>query len=147
MPAEAAVHRVTGELADWYGLDAGRLAPEQRADVAVIDPAGFDGSSSQYAEAPMPGTELSRMVNRNDRTVAATIVGGQVVYEYGTFGDGFGTTMHAGTFPAAWECRITFGTRGVAAEGGIVKASDHCSERRGRRRSGPGTARWQQDRR
>jgi N-acyl-D-aspartate/D-glutamate deacylase len=101
MPIEAAVHRVTGELADWYGLDAGRLAPRQRADIAVIDPAGFDGSSGEYAEAPMPGTELSRMVNRNDLAVAATIVGGQVVYEYGTFADGFGTTMHAGTFLAA----------------------------------------------
>jgi N-acyl-D-aspartate/D-glutamate deacylase len=101
MPVEAAVHRVTGELADWYGLDAGRLAPGQRADIAVIDPAGFDGSSGEYAEAPMPGTELSRMVNRNDLAVAATIVGGQVVYEYGTFADGFGTTMHAGTFLAA----------------------------------------------
>jgi N-acyl-D-aspartate/D-glutamate deacylase len=101
MPVEAAVHRVTGELADWYGLGAGRLATGKRADIAVIDPAGFDGSSSQYAEAPMPGTELSRMVNRNDRTVAATIVGGRVVYEYGTFADGFGTTMHAGTFLAA----------------------------------------------
>jgi N-acyl-D-aspartate/D-glutamate deacylase len=101
MPIEAAVHRVTGELADWYGLDAGRLAPGQRADIAVIDPVGFDGSSGQYAEAPMPGTELSRMVNRNDLAVAATIVGGQVVYEYGTFADGFATTMHAGTFLAA----------------------------------------------
>jgi N-acyl-D-aspartate/D-glutamate deacylase len=101
MPIEAAVHRVTGELADWYGLDTGRLAPGQRADIAVIDPAGFDGSSGEYAEAPMPGTELSRMVNRNDLAVAATIVGGQVVYEYGTFADGFGTTMHAGTFLAA----------------------------------------------
>ena len=57
MPIEAAVHRVTGELADWYGLDAGRLAPGHRADIAVIDPAGFDGSSGEYAEAPMPGTE------------------------------------------------------------------------------------------
>jgi N-acyl-D-aspartate/D-glutamate deacylase len=101
MPIEAAVHRVTGELADWYGLDAGRLAPGQRADIAVIDPVGFDGSSGVYAEAPMPGTEVSRMVNRNDRAVAATIVGGQLVYEYGTFVDGFGTTLHAGTFLAA----------------------------------------------
>jgi N-acyl-D-aspartate/D-glutamate deacylase len=101
MPIEAAVHRVTGELADWYRLDAGRLAPGQRADIAVIDPVGFDGTSGAYAEAPMPGTELSRMINRNDLAVAATIVGGQVVYEYGTFADGFGTTMHAGTFLAA----------------------------------------------
>jgi N-acyl-D-aspartate/D-glutamate deacylase len=101
MPIETAVHRVTAELADWYGLDVGRLATGHRADIAIIDPAGFDGSSSEYKEAPMPGTQLSRMVNRNDRAVAATIVGGQVVYEYGTFADGFGTTLHAGTFLAA----------------------------------------------
>jgi N-acyl-D-aspartate/D-glutamate deacylase len=77
------------------------LAPGHSADIAVIDPAGFDGSSGEYKEAPMPGTQLSRMVNRNDRAVAATIVGGQIVYEYGTFADGFGTTLHAGTFLAA----------------------------------------------
>ena len=64
----------------------------------IIDPAGFDGSSGEYKEAPLPGTQLSRMVNRNDRAVAATIVGGQLVYEYGDFADGFGTTLHAGTF-------------------------------------------------
>ena len=43
---------MTGELADWYGLDAGHLARGKRADVAIIDPAGFDGSSAAYAEAP-----------------------------------------------------------------------------------------------
>ncbi|MEV6560548.1 amidohydrolase family protein [Nocardia sp. NPDC051756] len=99
MPIEAAVHRLTGELADWYGLDAGRLHEGARADIAVIDPAGFDGSSAGYAETPFPGIAgLNRMVNRNDRAVAATIVGGHVVYEYGAFVPGFGTTLHAGTF-------------------------------------------------
>ncbi|MFC9437824.1 amidohydrolase family protein [Nocardia sp. NPDC057030] len=99
MPIEAAVHRLTGELADWYGLDAGRLHEGARADIAVIDPAGFDGSSAAYAETPFPGIAgLNRMVNRNDRAVAATIVGGHVVYEYGAFAPGFGTTLHAGTF-------------------------------------------------
>lgn len=99
LPLETAIHRVTGELADWYGLDAGRLEPGSRADIAVIDPAGFDGSSSEYAEAPFPGIAgLARMVNRNDRAVAATVVGGHLVYEYGEFAPGFGTTLHAGTF-------------------------------------------------
>ncbi|MFI6995888.1 amidohydrolase family protein [Nocardia sp. NPDC050175] len=99
MPIEAAVHRLTGELAEWYGLDTGRLSEGARADIAVIDPAGFDGSSAEYAETPFPGIAgLDRMVNRNDRAVAATIVGGHVVYEYGTFAPGFGTTLHAGTF-------------------------------------------------
>ncbi|MFD6156048.1 amidohydrolase family protein [Nocardia sp. NPDC060256] len=99
MPIEAAVHRLTGELAEWYGLDTGRLNEGARADIAVIDPAGFDGSSAEYAESPFPGIAgLDRMVNRNDRAVAATIVGGHIVYEYGTFAAGFGTTLHAGTF-------------------------------------------------
>ncbi|WP_405496896.1 amidohydrolase family protein [Nocardia sp. NBC_00511] len=102
MPLETAVHRLTGELADWYGLDAGRLTEGARADITVIDPAGFDGSSSAYAEAPFPGIAgLHRMVNRNDRAVAATLVGGHPVYEYGEFAEGFGTTLHAGTFLAA----------------------------------------------
>ena len=99
MPVETAVHRLTGELADWYGLDAGHLNIGSRADIAVLDPAGFDGSSTTYAEAPIPGLDgLNRMVNRNDRAVAATIVGGHVLHEYGKFAEGFGTTMHAGKF-------------------------------------------------
>ncbi|MEU7142023.1 amidohydrolase family protein [Nocardia sp. NPDC046473] len=99
MPIEAAVHRLTGELAEWYGLDTGSLRAGARADIAVIDPAGFDGASAEYAETPFPGIAgLDRMVNRNDRAVAATIVGGHIVYEYGTFAPGFGTTLHAGTF-------------------------------------------------
>ncbi|MGN6160478.1 MAG: N-acyl-D-amino-acid deacylase family protein [Marmoricola sp.] len=99
MSIEAAVHRLTGELADWYGLDVGRIDVGKRADLVVIDPAGLDGSSADYAEAPMPGFDgVARMVNRNDRAVAATVVRGEVLFEYGAFADGFGTTMSAGEF-------------------------------------------------
>jgi len=35
---------------------------------------------------------VCRMVNCNDDAVAATILGGHLVYRYGTFADGFGTT-------------------------------------------------------
>jgi N-acyl-D-aspartate/D-glutamate deacylase len=38
------------------------------------------------------------MVNRNDNLVAATIVGGQIVYSAGEFTPGFGTELHAGRF-------------------------------------------------
>jgi N-acyl-D-aspartate/D-glutamate deacylase len=38
------------------------------------------------------------MVNRNDRAVTATVVGGQIVYADGDFSSGFGTTLRAGTF-------------------------------------------------
>jgi N-acyl-D-aspartate/D-glutamate deacylase len=99
MPVEKAVRRLTGELADWYGLDAGYLSNGKRADIAVIDPAGFDGSSAAYAEAPYPGApSVTRMVNRNDGLISATVVGGQIVYSDGEFAPGFGTELHAGQF-------------------------------------------------
>jgi N-acyl-D-aspartate/D-glutamate deacylase len=99
MPVETAVHRLTGELADWYGLDAGYLRNGRRADIAVINPTGFDGSSAAYAEAPYPGApDVKRMVNRNDTLVSATVVGGQIVYTEGEFAPGFGTELHAGRF-------------------------------------------------
>jgi N-acyl-D-aspartate/D-glutamate deacylase len=99
MTIEHAVHRLTGELADWYGLDAGYLGNGKRADIAVINPAGFDGSSAAYAEAPYPGApSVKRMVNRNDNLVSATVVGGQIVYSDGEFAPGFGTELHAGQF-------------------------------------------------
>jgi N-acyl-D-aspartate/D-glutamate deacylase len=99
MPVETAVRRLTGELADWYGLDAGYLRQGKRADITVIDPAGFDGSSGAYAEAPYPGApDVQRMVNRNDQLVAATVVGGHIVYTAGEFAPGFGTELHAGRF-------------------------------------------------
>jgi N-acyl-D-aspartate/D-glutamate deacylase len=99
LPVETAVRRLTGELADWYGLDAGYLRNGKRADIAVINPGGFDGSSAAYAEAPYPGApDVKRMVNRNDNLVAATVVGGQIVYSTGEFARGFGTELQAGRF-------------------------------------------------
>jgi N-acyl-D-aspartate/D-glutamate deacylase len=99
MPVETAVRRLTGELADWYGLDAGYLRNGARADIAIIDPAGFDGSSAAYAEAPYPGAPgVKRMVNRNDKLVSATVVGGHIVYDKGEFAPGFGTDLQAGRF-------------------------------------------------
>jgi N-acyl-D-aspartate/D-glutamate deacylase len=84
MSVEHAVHRITGELGDWYGIDAGHLREGDRADLVVIDPSRLDDSLDAYAEAPVPAFgNLSRMVNRNDATVAAVLVGGEVVVEDG----------------------------------------------------------------
>lgn len=96
---ERAVYRLTGELADWFGFDAGTLRKGDRADFVVIDPAGLDESVDSYheAEAPIYGG-LSRMVNRNDAAVVATAVGGTVVYGNGSFRDGYGTTMKTGRY-------------------------------------------------
>ncbi|MBS1694947.1 MAG: amidohydrolase family protein [Actinobacteria bacterium] len=81
MSVEAAVHRLTGELADWYRLDAGHLRIGDRADLVIIDPARLDDSLDRYAEAPVAQYGgLSRMVNRNDDTVRAVFVGGRAVF-------------------------------------------------------------------
>jgi N-acyl-D-aspartate/D-glutamate deacylase len=39
MTRERAVHRLTGELADYLGIDAGHLEVGRRADLVVVDPA------------------------------------------------------------------------------------------------------------
>jgi N-acyl-D-aspartate/D-glutamate deacylase len=81
---ERAVHRLTGELADWYGLDAGHLRVGDRADLFVLDPEHLDASLEEYAESPVEQYGgLSRMVNRNDATVPHVLVGGREVWRQG----------------------------------------------------------------
>jgi len=88
MTIEQAVHRLTGELADWYRIDAGHLRIGDRADVVIIDPERLDESLDDYAEEQVEQYGgLSRMVNRNDRTVNAVFVGGRAVFIDGTASD------------------------------------------------------------
>lgn len=92
MTIEQAVHRLTGELADWYRLDAGHLRIGDRADVVVIDPERLDDSLDAYRENPVDHYGgLSRMVNRNDETVNAVLVGGRAVFLDGELTDLVGT--------------------------------------------------------
>lgn len=99
LTVERAIYRLTAEVADWFGLQAGTLRVGDRADFVVIDPAGLDDSVDGYheEEAPFYGG-LRRMVNRNDAAVVATGVGGTVVYRQGEFADGYGTTTRSGRF-------------------------------------------------
>jgi N-acyl-D-aspartate/D-glutamate deacylase len=93
MTVEHAVHRLTGELADWYRLDAGHLRIGDRADVVVIDPEKLDASLDSYAEERVPlYAGLSRMVNRNDETVTAVLVGGRTVFRNGQASELVGVT-------------------------------------------------------
>lgn len=104
LSTEAAVHKLTGELADFYRLDAGRIREGDRADIVVIDPAGLDGSVDDYHEATFEELgDIKRMVNRNDRAVAATLIAGRVVWEESEFADGFGTTWGTGSFLKAGQ--------------------------------------------
>jgi len=100
---EQAVHRLTGELADWYGLDAGHLRVGDRADLMVLDPERLDDSLEAYHEEPVEQYGgLSRMVNRNDATVPHVFVGGREVWREGAPTDLLGSTR-TGRFLRAGE--------------------------------------------
>jgi N-acyl-D-aspartate/D-glutamate deacylase len=84
MPIERAVHRLTAEIADWLGIDAGALATGRRADVVVLDPAGLDGTLEDFHEAEMPEFGgLRRLVRRNDRAVDSVLVAGRIAVTSG----------------------------------------------------------------
>ena len=84
MSIERAVHRLTGELGSWYGIDAGTLREGDRADIVVINPDKLDESLDRYAEHPIESFGgLSRMVNRNDGTVSAVLVSGRLAFGRG----------------------------------------------------------------
>ncbi len=88
---ERAVHRMTGELADWYGIDAGHLRLGDRADLMLVDPERLDDSLEEYAEEPCAQYGgLSRMVNRNDATVPLVMVGGRAVWRDGAATEALG---------------------------------------------------------
>jgi len=77
-----AVHRVTGELADYLGVDAGHLREGGRADVVVVDPTGLDGHLDEMHEVPMPGFPgLERLVRRNDDAVRAVLINGRLAWD------------------------------------------------------------------
>lgn len=80
MSMEHAVYRLTGELGEWYRIDAGTLREGDRADLVVLDPERLDASLEAYAESPVEQYGgLSRMVNRNDAAVPAVFVAGRRV--------------------------------------------------------------------
>jgi N-acyl-D-aspartate/D-glutamate deacylase len=98
MTVEHAVHRLTGELADWYQIDAGHLRMGDRADLVIVDPAHLDDSLDSYTEEKVEQYGgMSRMVNRNDDTVSAVLVAGRTVVLKGQATEVLGT-QRTGSF-------------------------------------------------
>ncbi|MAM85862.1 MAG: N-acyl-D-glutamate amidohydrolase [unclassified Hahellaceae] len=99
-----AVHRLTGELADWFNLDVGHLREGARADIAIVDPQKLHQPLDGYAEAQFDGIDsLQRMVNRPDDCVTHTIINGNIAYEAGRFAGDFGKARNYGCFLRAGE--------------------------------------------
>ncbi|MEM6347797.1 MAG: amidohydrolase family protein [Bacteroidota bacterium] len=86
-----AVKKVSSELADWFGLDAGRVAPGQRADLVVIDPQYLDDRVNEIHEAPMPDLpDFQRLVRRHDELVPMVMINGKIVWQDGAPSPEFG---------------------------------------------------------
>ena len=104
MPLEKAVWRLTGEIADWLGVDAGHLRVGDRADLVVIDPQGLDSRLSIYHEAPMENFEgLVRMVNRSEGAVPFVLIGGKLAAKDGVVQPALGHEHGFGQFLPAGE--------------------------------------------
>ena len=83
MAPEKAVWRLTGEIADWFGIDAGRLREGAQADLVLIDPQALrQAKLDAYAEAPFEELGgLPRVVNRSDGVVKAVWINGRLAFE------------------------------------------------------------------
>lgn len=104
MSVEQAVWRLTGELGDWFDIDAGHLRLGDRADLVIVNPEALDASLGAYAEAPIPEFGgLMRVVNRNDAAVTATVINGRVAWREGRFAADFGRQSGYGRFLRAGE--------------------------------------------
>lgn len=89
MPYEKAVWRLTKENADFFGLDAGHLAPGKRADLLVLDFDGLTDEVHAYHEVPFLGG-VNRLVNRDGDAVQLVMVNGKIAWESGKFTERFG---------------------------------------------------------
>lgn len=120
LPLGTAWRRLSGELADWLGLDAGTLRLGDRADLVVIDPTALDDRLDAYHEAPMEGFDgLVRMVNRSDGAVRAVAINGRLAFEDGALARALGKERGFGRFLPA---RTRAADGGVAAPAGAEAA-------------------------
>ena len=80
MSMEKAIWRMTGEQADWLGVDAGRIREGDRADVVVLNPAHFGQNLEAVSWADMENFGLERLVNRNPGLVEAVLIRGRIAF-------------------------------------------------------------------
>ena len=86
------VRRLTRDPADFLGLDAGRMAVGDVADLAIIDP---DALAAYDSEANMrfihrEAYDHEQLVNRSDGVVSQVIVGGEIAFDEGAFAEAAG---------------------------------------------------------
>jgi N-acyl-D-aspartate/D-glutamate deacylase len=98
MSMEEAVYRMTGDQADWFGIDAGRICVGDRADIVILDPKGFAQDLEEVSWAEMENFEIQRLVNRNPGLVKHVLVNGKPVLEEEILIDDVGKQSGYGQF-------------------------------------------------
>lgn len=98
MSMEKAVWRMTGEQADWLGVNAGKLRTGERADVTVVNPKAFDQNLEQVHWAEMENFDLQRLVNRNPGLVETVVINGRVAVDNEQLAPELGHEMGFGSF-------------------------------------------------
>jgi N-acyl-D-aspartate/D-glutamate deacylase len=101
MTMEKAIWRMTGDQADWFGVDAGRIKVGDRADVVVLDPKGFDQNLEDVHWAEMENFGLKRLVNRNPGLVKHVVINGKMAVDNEELVPELGKETGFGTFLAA----------------------------------------------
>jgi N-acyl-D-aspartate/D-glutamate deacylase len=98
MSIEKAVWRMTGDQADWFGIDAGHIRVGDRADVVVLDPKGFKQNLEEVHWAEMENFDLQRLVNRNPGIVKHVLINGKIAVENENVRPELGKALGFGTF-------------------------------------------------
>ncbi|TGK62209.1 N-acyl-D-glutamate amidohydrolase [Leptospira wolffii] len=104
LSAEKAVWRVTGEIADWFGLDTGKLKIGAQADIVLLDPNALDEEIEKIREVPMEEFGgIVRLVRRNPKAIRAVLINGKAAVENGNVLPEIGKENGFGRFMAYKE--------------------------------------------
>jgi N-acyl-D-aspartate/D-glutamate deacylase len=100
MSIERAIYRLTGEIGEWFQIDAGVLQEGRRADIVIIDPNELTEQLEEYSEEGIRGFgDFKRLVRRNPKAIPNVLVNGKVAVRngevIGCVGNktGFGTVL------------------------------------------------------
>jgi N-acyl-D-aspartate/D-glutamate deacylase len=98
MSMEHAVWRLTGEQADWLGIEAGKIRVGDRADVVVLNPDALNQNLEQVSWGEMENFGLQRLVNRNPGVVKHVLINGKIAVENEAVVPELGKEMGFGQF-------------------------------------------------
>ncbi|WP_028109063.1 N-acyl-D-amino-acid deacylase family protein [Ferrimonas futtsuensis] len=105
MTLEQAVWRLTGEQAQWLGVDAGSIKEGDRADLVILDPDELSQNLESVSWGEMENFDLQRLVNRNPGIVQQVFINGKLAVDGDVVQPDLGKTPGFGRFIPAGQAR------------------------------------------